>query len=113
DKTDKTEEYYGHQIPYIPWHSGTAVVAVAYKKWSFNYSFIYTGERYNASANIPENYVQPWYTHDASISKDFALFGYQWTALVEINNLLNQQYDVVLNYPMPGTNFKCSLKIRI
>ena len=113
DKTDKTEEYYGHQIPYIPWHSGTAVVAVAYKKWSLNYSFIYTGERYNASANIPENYVQPWYTHDASISKDFALFGYQWTALVEINNLLNQQYDVVLNYPMPGTNFKCSLKIRI
>ncbi len=113
DKTDKTEEYYGHQIPYIPWHSGTAIAAISYKTWGINYSFIYTGERYNASANIPENYVQPWYTHDASISKDFNLIGYQWTALVEINNILNQQYDVVLNYPMPGTNFKCSIKIRL
>jgi len=28
----------------------------------------------------------------------------------EVNNLLNQQYDVVLNYPMPGRNYKLILK---
>ena len=25
---------------------------------------------------------------------------------LEVNNLLNQQYEVVACYPMPGTNFK-------
>mgnify|MGYP000506120985 CR=1 FL=1 len=25
---------------------------------------------------------------------------------LEVNNLLNQQYEVVTCYPMPGTNFK-------
>ena len=29
----------------------------------------------------------------------------------EVNNLLNQQYDVIRNYPMPGRNYKFILKI--
>lgn len=113
DKSDNTELYYGNQIPYIPWHSGTAVVMLSHNNWSINYSFIYTGERYNASANIPENYVQPWYTHDASISKEFDWIAMNWTALLEVNNILNQQYDVVLNYPMPGANFKFGIKLKL
>jgi outer membrane cobalamin receptor len=32
---------------------------------------------------------------------------------VEINNVLNQYYDVVLNYPMPGRNYKPVLKMEI
>jgi outer membrane receptor protein involved in Fe transport len=35
------------------------------------------------------------------------------TAAAEVNNLFNQQYDVVLNYPMPGTNFKLILKAEL
>jgi len=27
-------------------------------------------------------------------------------ATLEVNNVFDQQYDVVLNYPMPGRNFK-------
>ena len=30
-----------------------------------------------------------------------------------VNNMLNQQYDVVLNYPMPGRNYKIELKLTI
>ena len=113
DFTDPSEDYYGDQIPYIPVHSGSAIANASYKTWNFNYSFIYTGERYNASANILENYVQPWYTHDVSLSKDFVWQKIKFTASTEVNNLLNQQYDVVLNYPMPGRNFKLILKINL
>mgnify|MGYP000116851827 CR=1 FL=1 len=51
-------DYYGGQIPYIPWHSGSAVLNLSYRDWDMNYSFIYTGERYESSANIPENYAK-------------------------------------------------------
>ena len=64
DFTDPTSEWYGGQIPYIPWHGGSIILNGSYQTWSCNYSFIYTGERYEAVANIPENYAQPWYTHD-------------------------------------------------
>lgn len=52
DFTDPTSEWYGGQIPYIPWHGGSIILNGSYQTWSCNYSFIYTGERYEAVANI-------------------------------------------------------------
>ena len=77
-----------------------------WRGWELNYSFIYTGERYDSSANIRENYVRPWYTSDLTLSRPFALRRHQLRFTAEVSNLLNQQYEVVRSYPMPGTNFK-------
>ncbi len=105
DVTDKADEYYGHLIPYAPVHSGSAVVGATWRRWDLNYSFIYTGERWDARANIPQNYIEPWYTSDVAISRTIALRGSEMRLGAEVNNIFDQQYDVVLNYPMPGTNF--------
>ena len=113
DFTNPKSEWYGGQIPYIPWHSATAIVSGAYKSWSWNYSFIYTGERYEAIANIPENHAQPWYTHDCSLSKTFAWNRYVLRLTAEVNNIFNQQYEVVQCYPMPGTNFKIKVNFEL
>ncbi|MBQ0025061.1 MAG: TonB-dependent receptor [Bacteroidales bacterium] len=109
DCTNPESQWYKHQIPYIPWHSGSLSAGITYKQWNFNYSFIYTGERYNASANIPENHEQPWYTSDVSFSRTFSLWNNLFKVAAEINNLFNQQYEVVRCYPMPGTNFRLTL----
>lgn len=111
DFTDPESQWYGGQIPYIPWHSGSVILSGSLKTWSWNYSFIYTGERYEAVANIPENYAQPWYTHDLSLSKTFNLKNMELRATAEVNNIFNQQYEVVQCYPMPGTNFKIKINI--
>ena len=58
-------------------------------------------------ANIPENYALSWYTSDLALSKEFSLGRSRLKATVEVNNLLDQQYEVVQCYPMPGTNVKC------
>ena len=113
DFTDPKDTYYKGQIPYIPIHSGTAVVGTEYKDWNINYSFIYTGERYDSRANIPANYIQPWYTSDLSISKKLNLKGIQSKIMIEVNNLFNQQYEVVRSYPMPGTNFRITLSVTL
>lgn len=104
---------YKGQISYIPWHSGSAIVGTNFKTWSLSYSFIYTGERYTWSANIPSNKLLPWYTHDLSLSKSFVWSKTRIRTTAEVNNLFNQRYDVVLNYPMPGTNFKFIINIEI
>ena len=105
DLSDPTSEWYGGQVAYIPLHSCSVTLGAAYSSWSLNYSFIYTGGRYESSANIPENYAQPWYTHDVSLTKSFEFNGWGLRATVLVNNILNQQYEVVKCYPMPGTNF--------
>ena len=106
DVTDPADTYYRDQIPYIPWHSGSAILALFYKGWGLNYSFIYTGQRYNQQENIPRNHTQPWYTSDLSLQKTFKIRTRTLKATAEVNNLFGQDYDVVLNYPMPKTNFR-------
>lgn len=113
DFTDRADSYYGDQIPYIPLHSGSVAARLSWRGWDLNYSFIYTGERYNAQENIPQNYEQPWYTHDASLVWNFPLKKVQCRAALEVNNIFNQDYEVILNYPMPGRNYKLTFKINI
>ena len=113
DHTDKDSPFYGGQLPYIPWHAFSAIAGLSWRDWAFNYSFIYTGERYEASANIPENYSKPWYTSDLSLTKLVRIKKFTLRITGEVNNVFNQQYEVVQCYPMPGTNFKVKINVMI
>ncbi|MEG2365758.1 MAG: TonB-dependent receptor [Alistipes sp.] len=113
DFTERDSEWYGGQIPYVPWHSASIILGASFRGWDANYSFIYTGERYEAVANIAENYAQPWYTHDLSLSKSLQLRSVGLRITAEVNNLFNQQYEVVQCYPMPGINFKIKINITL
>lgn len=103
----------GHQIPYTPWHSGTVVASAQWKHIQLNYSFIYTGERYNQKANILNNYVQPWYTSDVALTGEGRVFMQSVKVGLELNNLFNQHYAVVHSFPMPGRNFRINFSINI
>jgi outer membrane cobalamin receptor len=113
DFSDKNSKWYGGQIAYVPWHSGSAIANAVRRSWDLNYSFIYVGKRYQNSANIRDNRELPWYTHDLTIGKSFKLKKVKLKISAEVNNLLNQYYDVVANYPMPGRNYKVILKVDI
>lgn len=124
DKTnpDDNDQYggtYKGQVAYIPRHSGSATGTLLWRGLTASYSFVYVGQRFTSSANIPANIVQPWYTHDLAAS---------WTIPVsqnktanttkiqiglEINNIFNQQYEVIPNYPMPGINGKGIIRVII
>ena len=120
DVTSKDDSYYRDQIPYVPRHSGSAVVNIGFKNIDLNYSFVYSGERYSQKENIQRNYLQPWYTSDLSVTyrslRGLTLGGNRrmpWRLTVEVNNLFNQDYDVVINYPMPRRNYAVSLDVTI
>lgn len=104
---------YKGQIAYIPWHSGSATVHAAWKNLDLNYSCIYVGERYHNSSNILANHEEPWYTHDLSASYLLRLNKTSLKITAEVNNIFNQQYDVIQNYPMPGRNYRLILKFDI
>ena len=117
DVTNENDTYYGNQIPYIPWHSGSVVLGLEWSSrrgdhYGFNYSFIYVGERYSQQENTVYNYVQPWYTHDFSIYGEWGVGPCWLKTNIEINNLLGQDYEVIQNYPMPKQNVRCTLAVR-
>ncbi len=126
DVTNPSDTYYGHQIPYIPWHSGSAVLGLEWTSrrgdhYGLNYSFIYVGERYGQQENTIYNYVQPWYTHDLSLYGEWGITAHRtpyaihplWLkANIELNNMLGQDYEVIQNYPMPKQNVRCTIALR-
>ena len=113
DVTNPGDSFYDDQIPYIPWHSGSAIVGLQWRGLSVNYSFIYAGERYNQQENIKYNYMQPWYTSDVSVCWQWRHRKVGYRLQLEVNNLLSQDYDVILNYPMPKRNYGLSLDITL
>lgn len=106
DVTDSNTSYYKDQIPYIPWHSGSAILGLSWREWDLSYSFIYSGERYSQQENILYNHLQPWYTHDMSV----AYHARKWSTRLDVNNIFSQDYDVILNYPMPKRNYMLTLE---
>ena len=106
DVTDPNTSYYKDQIPYIPWHSGSAILGLSWREWDLSYSFIYSGERYSQQENILYNHLQPWYTHDMSV----VYHARKWSARLDVNNIFSQDYDVILNYPMPKRNYMLTLE---
>ena len=113
DVTDPSDSYYRDQIPYIPWHSGSAIVALSYKTWNLNYSFIYAGERYDEQENILYNHMEPWYTSDLSLCYELGMKYGKLRFQLDVNNMLDQDYEVIVNYPMPGRNYALTLSMEI
>ena len=105
DCLDEAGTYKG-QIAYIPVHSGSVAAGLHWRGAELNYSWIYAGERWDNSSNIEVNHVQPWYTSDLSLAYSLPLWTGDIRLTLEINNLADQQYEVIRNYPMPGRNYK-------
>lgn len=113
DITNPSDNYYRHQIPYIPWNSGSVVAMLSWRQFCINYSFIYVGCRYNQQENIRYNYTQPWYTSDVSLMWFFKTRKTELKVTLEVNNLLSQDYDVILNYPMPKRNYRLGFTVEV
>ncbi len=112
DVTNKNYQY-KNQIPYSPKHSGSAIASIEWKSWHLNYSFIYTGDRYSQTSNIQQYYIPAWYTHDLSINKQWKFKEWGFKLSAEVNNLANQHYDVIQNFPMPGRSYRIGLSIHL
>lgn len=65
---------YGDQIPYIPWHSGTVILNASSKVDLITVLSICRKHiSVSVKVNTPVNYIQPWYMHDMSLSRNFHL----------------------------------------
>ena len=105
DITDKTDAFYGDQVPYIPRHSGSIIALLSWKNFALNYSFIYTGSRYTQRANTTVNYMPAWYTNDLTLSYRLKHLDVALTC----NNLFQQRYELVRGYPLPGRHWIFSM----
>ncbi|MBR5256467.1 MAG: TonB-dependent receptor [Bacteroidales bacterium] len=92
----------GGQIPYIPLHSANFRIFTQWGGWSVDLQGFVTGERFSSSTNRRDFRVAPWTTWDASVAYAFPESGL--SLRLQLNNLLNENYEIIRQYPMPGFN---------
>lgn len=114
DVTDQQTKNFGHQIPYTPKHSGCLTAGIGTPWANVSYTMTAVGERYCLAQNIPINRMEPYFDHGISVNHTF-MFGrrhrYGLYAGVEVLNIGNSNYEVIRYYPMPGRNWRMTIKI--
>ena len=86
-------------------------LSYAWRGFSLHCNTLYTGERYHQSENSVYNYEPAWYTTDLRLCYQLVIFASEIEMGLDINNLLDQPYAVVLNYPMPGRHLRGNISI--
>ena len=117
DHSAPGSQTWGNQIPYIPLHSGSADLSVAWKTWTLAWDWVYTGGRGSRMAHTPDYYVAPWLLCDLSLHKKTLMPTHSGHRVktpeldvgITCYNLLDQSYQVVQGYPMPGIHLMLSV----
>ena len=111
DKTDSDKNTYNHQIPYTPKHSGSARAAVEMPWFNIAYSMLWSGDRYYNAYNSNRYLLKGYTDHTLSVSKSWQTILGKIEANAEALNILNKNYQIVHNYPMPGRSYRITITL--
>jgi outer membrane receptor protein involved in Fe transport len=111
DMTDPSSKNWKHQIPYAPCHTGSAVLSMDTKWMTATYTLNAVGDRYAMAQNIPANLINGYLDHGLSLNHTIMLRQIRLHLSLEALNLTDDNYEVIRYYPMPGRNYRLTIKI--
>ena len=103
---------YKHQIAYTPRVSASGHAGIETPWVNLSYSFLFSGKRYMLGQNISDNRLDSYSDHSLSAGRDFKMRNVTASLNVEVLNLLNKNYEIVKNFPMPGRSFRVTVGVR-
>ncbi len=108
DKNDNKTTY-NKIIPYKPQHSIKSSLQFIKNEFTGILNYRFVGERFVTSANTVE---LPYYNVvDLSMLQNFYFGKVKTTFKLSINNLINENYEIIRNYPLPGREFRIGLTL--
>ena len=103
----------GKQIIYTPKHSGSVTVVFLTPVLDVGYSLVWSGVRYRLPQNIASNEVEAYCDHSIWVSRNWSIAKTTLTSRFEVQNMLNDNYEIVRYYPMQGRNFRFSILLTL
>ena len=110
--TDKSLPDYGKQIAYLPLHTLSASL-----KWGNPWVDIVMhgagcSSRWATNSHYEGTQLKAYWDMGLTFSRVFQLRSGQMLLRGDIKNLLNQQYEIVGNYPMPGISYQFTINYK-
>jgi outer membrane cobalamin receptor len=98
----------GKQLIYIPVNTLNATLNAGWKGFYLSYNFMYTSRRYTGTDN--ETYMPGYNLSNIFFGRNMHLDNFVLSLQLEINNLLDLDYQSIANRPMPGRNYAVTLR---
>lgn len=106
NRTNAESPHYGKQIAYTPLNAGS--IAIGWQNPWVNLSLHGSG----ASGRWANNNHYEGTRIDGYVDVGLTAYkeiGKAWNVRIDIKNLLNEQYEIVAHYPMPGISWQASV----
>jgi vitamin B12 transporter len=100
---DQYDRSVNKQLAYVPIHRSTISAITEWHTWSFLVNAAYTGERFVTADN--EESLPDYLLLNLRLVKSFKRGNYLISGHANINNILNTDYQSIVNKAMPGINF--------
>ena len=113
DKSDSQSTTWNHQLPYTPRHSASGVAWIETPLVNISCNCIYSGDYFSNGYNGPEYHMPSYYEIGCSLWRTFNLGNENLTLKAECVNLTDCRYELVRNFPMPGRQFRLTLKAEL
>jgi len=111
DVTDATNKEYENQIAYSPRIYGSGRFSIETPWVNIAYAMLYSGHRYVTGQNLAENDLAGYTDHSVSAERAFKVCGQTLGLKAEVLNLLDKNYEIVRNFPMPGRSYRFGVKV--
>ena len=71
----------------------------------------FVSKQFSDEANSSENEIKPYDVSDLSLRFKQKFDKWQPTLMFQFQNIFNENYQIIRSYPIPGREFRVSLKV--
>ncbi|MCQ2187457.1 MAG: TonB-dependent receptor [Bacteroidales bacterium] len=113
--TSPDAKNYRHQIAYVPRNSGNGSLTLVTPWLNVGYVVTAVGRRWSLDQNLPAYAIDPYTDHSISLNRDLKLGtkGRLLHVSADALNLGGKNYEIIKYYPMPGRQFRLTIRFTI
>lgn len=113
DRTgDKSSKYYDYQVAYTPEYSGGASLAWENPWLNISANTVMVASRWPNNEHYQGTMLPGYSTIGLTAYRNINIRNFDLHLRFDLKNLLNTQYEIVGNYPMPGRSWMATIRIK-
>jgi hypothetical protein len=113
EKLGGSDRTYGKQLIYIPKHTANVILNFYFGHFSSEFILSYFSQRFYSEDNDPMYVLPQGLLLNFALSCRIPITAISAAIQLSVNNITNQNYFLIQSYPMPGRNYKLSIKTEI
>ena len=107
DPRNRSEDYYDNFLVFQPRVQTSESATLKFRSFNLTLSHRYLSKRYTLQANT--KWVDAVSIYDVSIGYSLEYQRWAGEIIVRVDNLLNEEYSIIKESPMPGRNYSLNL----